>query len=184
MIRHALALAALLAAIPASAQSQQDALQARYDRALAAGYKALMLCGAIGHAQANGTQRTAESVLEWELTGIQAPLDAIVRELPHRIHFDPSGTQVGSVHVTWAEGNVQPRVATYEPGRGIQPRRTGQVARRMARRRLLQDVVNRGLRHAVHTRETWHPCPRFPSFHWCARGAISGWTSSAASRSG
>jgi CubicO group peptidase (beta-lactamase class C family) len=118
MIRHTLALAALLAAVPATAQSQQEALQARYDRALAAGYKALMLCSAIANAQANGTTRTAESVAEWELTGIQAPLDAIVRELDHRIYYDPSRTQLRSVHVTWAEGNVQPRVATFEQGRG------------------------------------------------------------------
>ncbi|MBX9727401.1 MAG: serine hydrolase, partial [Sphingopyxis sp.] len=43
-------LAAQTATAP-TAQSQQEAIQARYDRALAAGYKALMLCGAIASAE-------------------------------------------------------------------------------------------------------------------------------------
>lgn len=86
MIRHALAALALLSTAPAAAQSTTQAeLQERYDRALAAGYKALMLCSAIGNAEANGASRTPESVHEWELTGIQAPLDEIVRELPYEI---------------------------------------------------------------------------------------------------
>ena len=86
MIRTALAATALLlAAVPAAAQNQQEALAARYDRALAAGYKALMLCGAIANAEANGTVRTPDSVTQWELTGIQAPLDAIVPNLPHEV---------------------------------------------------------------------------------------------------
>ena len=46
MIRQTLAAAALLAsstiAAPLSAQSEQEQLDTRYDRALAAGYKALM----------------------------------------------------------------------------------------------------------------------------------------------
>ncbi len=86
MIRTLLAAPVLLlAALPAAAQSPQEMLQARYERALAAGYKALMLCGAIAHAEANGTTRTPESVAQWELAGIQAPLDAIVGELPFDI---------------------------------------------------------------------------------------------------
>ncbi|MDA0915000.1 MAG: serine hydrolase, partial [Proteobacteria bacterium] len=83
MIRTSLGALALLAAIPLStpavAQSAQEQLDARYDRALAAGYKALFLCSAIANAEANGTTRTPESVHEWELTGIQAPLNDIVR---------------------------------------------------------------------------------------------------------
>ena len=87
MIRTAFAATALLfaAAAPAAAQSQQDQLDSRYTRALAAGYKALMLCSAIANAEANGTTRTPESVAQWELTGIQAPLDAIVPTLPHEV---------------------------------------------------------------------------------------------------
>ena len=71
MIRHLLAAAALLASVPALAQSQQDTLDARYDRALAAGYKALFLCSAIANAERAGAKRTPESVMEWELVGIQ-----------------------------------------------------------------------------------------------------------------
>ncbi len=119
MIARTLAAAVLLfTSTPALAQSEQEQLDARYDRALAAGYKALMLCSALANAQANGTTRTPESVEQWELTGIQPPLDAIVPDLEYKIFYDPAGGQLRSVHVTWAEGDVQPRVATYEEGRG------------------------------------------------------------------
>ena len=111
MIRTAFAAAALLLAVPASAQSQQEALDARYDRALAAGYKALMLCSAIAHAEANGTTRTPESVVERELTGIQPPLDAIVRTLPHEIIRHGNGT-IERVNVAWDEAN-EPRSAVH-----------------------------------------------------------------------
>jgi CubicO group peptidase (beta-lactamase class C family) len=118
IVRTLAAAALLLVSAPALAQSEQEQLDARYDRALAAGYKALMLCSAIANAQANGTTRTPESVEEWELSGIQPPLDAIVASLEYRIFYDPAGGQLRSVHVTWAEGDVQPRVAAYEEGRG------------------------------------------------------------------
>jgi CubicO group peptidase (beta-lactamase class C family) len=112
MIRTALAATALLlAAAPAIAQSQQQQLGARYDRALAAGYKALMLCGAIAHAEANGTTRSPESVMQWELTGIQPPLDGIVSDLPFTIVRRPTG-QVAHVAVSWAE-DMPARVAGY-----------------------------------------------------------------------
>ena len=65
-------------ASPAAAQSQQEQLDARYDRALAAGYKALFLCSAIFNAERNGATRTPESVEKWELTGIRSPIDEIV----------------------------------------------------------------------------------------------------------
>ena len=59
MIRTMLAgatllLAAVPLAAPVLAQSQQEALEAHYDRAVAAGYKALMLCSAIAIAERNG----------------------------------------------------------------------------------------------------------------------------------
>ncbi|HAV79947.1 MAG TPA: serine hydrolase, partial [Erythrobacter sp.] len=48
MIRHAITAAALLAAAPLAAQSvTQEQIETRYDRSLAAGYKALFLCSAI-----------------------------------------------------------------------------------------------------------------------------------------
>lgn len=102
------ALAALIA-VPATAQSAQERLDARYDRALAAGYKALMLCSAISHAEANGTARTPESVAQWELTGIQAPLNDIVRDLEYTILRHENGT-VERVSVAWDDAQ-EPRYA-------------------------------------------------------------------------
>jgi CubicO group peptidase (beta-lactamase class C family) len=98
-------------ASPASAQTAQERIDERYHRALAAGYKALMLCSAIGNAEALGATRTPESVHAWELTGIQSPLDEIVRELPYEIVRRPSG-QIAYVAVTWAE-DMPARVASY-----------------------------------------------------------------------
>jgi CubicO group peptidase (beta-lactamase class C family) len=116
MIRSALAApiisgALLLAPVPAAAQSEQEALQTRYDRALAAGYKALMLCGAISSAEAGGTTRSPESVAQWELTGIQAPMSAHIADLPYTIVRRPSG-QIAHVAVTWAE-DMPARIAAY-----------------------------------------------------------------------
>lgn len=110
MIRTALAAATLLiAASPAVAQTQQEALEARHDRALAAGYKALMLCSAIAIAERNGASRSPESVAAWELTGVQAPLDAVIRDLPFTIRRGPEG-EVAQVAVEWAT-DMAPRVA-------------------------------------------------------------------------
>ncbi len=120
MIRTAFAAATLLFAIPAAAQSQQEALDARYDRALAAGYKALMLCSAIASSEATGMgARTPESVHEWELTGIQQPLDTVIRELPYEIVQEPgeSDSMIIRVEVTWA-ADMPPRFALNFPGSG------------------------------------------------------------------
>ena len=105
------AVAALFFTAPATAQSAQDRLDARYERALAAGYKALMLCGAIANAERNGTTRTPESIHEWELTGIYPALDPIIRDLPYEIVRRPTG-QVAHVQVEWAE-DMPDRVAAY-----------------------------------------------------------------------
>ncbi|MBU2587531.1 MAG: beta-lactamase family protein [Alphaproteobacteria bacterium] len=112
----AAATAALTLATPLSAQSQQERLDARYDRALAAGYKALMLCSAIAHAEANGVTRSPESVAQWELVGIQAPLDVIIDELPFEIVRRPSG-QIAYVKVTWTD-DMPARIASHSPGHG------------------------------------------------------------------
>ncbi|NBB24984.1 serine hydrolase [Porphyrobacter sp. SLTP] len=118
MIRTAFAASTLLlAALPASAQSQQEALVARYDRALAAGYKALMLCGAIANAERNGATRTPESVEQWELTGIQAPHDAIIGTLPYEIVRRPSG-QIAHVAVRWADDMPARIAANFGPETG------------------------------------------------------------------
>ncbi|NCP15185.1 MAG: serine hydrolase [Sphingomonadales bacterium] len=111
MIRTILAAATLLLAVPVAAQSQQDRLDARYDRALAAGYKALMLCSAIAHAEANGARRTPESVDAWELAGIQPPLDGIVGSLGHEIVRHDNGT-IERVNVIWDEAS-EPRSALH-----------------------------------------------------------------------
>jgi CubicO group peptidase (beta-lactamase class C family) len=117
MIRTAFAATALLLAAPAIAQSQQERLDARYDRALAAGYMALMLCSAISHAEANGTTRTYASVSAWELSGIQAPFDGIVRGLPFIVLHNLTG-QIDHVAVIWAD-DMPPREAAYfGPDRG------------------------------------------------------------------
>ncbi|MFM7378646.1 MAG: serine hydrolase domain-containing protein [Erythrobacter sp.] len=117
MIRTALAATALLLAIPTAAQNQQEALDARYHRALAAGYKALMLCGAISSAEANGAERTPESVMEWELSGIQAPQASVIAELPFTVIRSRDGS-IARVAVSWAE-DISARTAIYGgPGNG------------------------------------------------------------------
>ncbi len=121
MIRTASAIAAaatllfaLPATAPASAQSQQERLDARYDRALAAGYKALMLCGAIANAERIGETRSEESVAALELIGIQAPLDRIVGGLSHRIFRAAQGTgALTHVEVDWSD-NMPPRLAWHQ----------------------------------------------------------------------
>ncbi|KLE35859.1 serine hydrolase domain-containing protein [Aurantiacibacter luteus] len=99
MIRHTLAAAALLFATPALAQSQAD-LDARYDRALAAGYKALFLCGALNSDARH--VRDAASIEEWELTGVYSALDPIVRTLEHRLEYG-TDTSLDYVAVDWSE---------------------------------------------------------------------------------
>lgn len=101
-------------AIPLAAQAvSQEQIQTRYDRALAAGYKALFLCGAIANAERNGAARTPDSVMEWELTGIQPPLDGIVADLPYRVLRD-ADQRVAHVEVDWTD-DMPPRFA--EAGR-------------------------------------------------------------------
>lgn len=112
MIRTVFAASALLLApLPALAQTQDD-LDARYDRALAAGYKALMLCGAIANAERAGTTRSPESVAEWELSGIQSPQDSLIDGLPFEINRQQGILEY--VSVDWDEGEP-PRIAAHRP---------------------------------------------------------------------
>ncbi len=128
----ALAAAAAVAAsglaplAPLAAQSAQERLDERYDRALAAGYKALFLCSGTANAERLGAQRSPQSIHEWELTGIQSPLDAMVRDLPFEI-LRRSGEStdlapVDHVRVPFAD-DMPARVAVHIPGEGcfIQP---------------------------------------------------------------
>ncbi len=117
MIRSSLGALALFATVTtaASAQSQQE-VDARYDRALAAGYKALFLCSAIANAERVGEERTVDSIVAMELTGIYPTLDPIVRQLPHEIVRTTNGV-VEHVSVKWAD-DMQPRIARYRAGQG------------------------------------------------------------------
>ncbi|EDL50093.1 serine hydrolase [Erythrobacter sp. SD-21] len=117
MIRHAFAATALLAATPIAAQlTTQDELDSRYDRALAAGYKALFLCSAIANAEAAGSSRGSDSVHKWELTAIYPNLDPIIRDLPFNIVRDMGGP-LQLVSVEWDE-DMPSRTAYYTPGVG------------------------------------------------------------------
>ena len=111
------AASALALAAPAVAQSaSQTDLQQSYDRALAAGYKALFLCSAIANAERNGATRSLESVEEWELAGIQAPLNDIIGELVPSVIRTESG-MVQAVTVAWSD-NMPPRAALHDEGAG------------------------------------------------------------------
>ena len=108
-------IAAMLFVPPSIAAAQDMPEPTRYDRALAAGYKALMLCGAIGNSDPRGGRRTADSVARYELSGIQAPLDTIITDLPARIETGRDDA-LDYVAVDWAP-DMPPRVAAYRnPG--------------------------------------------------------------------
>ncbi|MEL7738621.1 serine hydrolase [Citromicrobium bathyomarinum] len=118
MIRTSLAALAALA-LPASLAAQsttQEQLDARYDRALAAGYKALFLCSALANAQRNGAERTPESVEAWELSGIYPRIDAIIGDLEYSIQHDAAG-RVALVEVDWAD-DMPPRFAEASHDQG------------------------------------------------------------------
>ncbi|MBX7482686.1 serine hydrolase domain-containing protein [Qipengyuania qiaonensis] len=116
MIRTVLAAAALLVAFPLAAQSStQEELDARHNRALAAGYKALFLCGALAP-DVTGMRRTEASVLEYELTGIYPAMDSLIASLPHRLERGSDGF-VDYVAVEWTDG-MPTRVAAYRQDRG------------------------------------------------------------------
>ena len=102
-----LILAAVAALVPLTAAAQAPSTA---DRAMAAGYKALMVCGALKNAEAAGTTRTLESVETHELVGIYPELDPLVREMTAEV--GPT-----SVSVQWDEA-MPPRVAVWRPARG------------------------------------------------------------------
>ncbi|MDG6078454.1 class C beta-lactamase-related serine hydrolase [Erythrobacter litoralis] len=117
MIRQTLSAAALFIALPlapqAAAQSvSQEEIEDRYDRALAAGYKALFLCSAIGNADPSGLRRAPRSVEAMELFGIQAPLDDIVGTLEAKVETGQDRA-LDYVSVIFAD-EVEPRVAVFK----------------------------------------------------------------------
>lgn len=117
----AVAFAVITVTSPASAQSAQERLDERYKLALAAGYKALFLCGAIANAERNNTSRTEESVHDWELTGVYSAIDPIVRDLEHRVLRD-AARNVAHVEVDWVD-DMPPRFAEagYDTGCRLAP---------------------------------------------------------------
>lgn len=104
-----LAAVAVLAG-PSAAAFAQSPAPTPATRAMAAGYKALMICGAVKNAEAAGGARTVESVEANELVGIYPELDPLVREMT---------AEMGAnyVSVAWDEA-MPPRVAVWRPGRG------------------------------------------------------------------
>ncbi|KPF80452.1 hypothetical protein IP78_07065 [Brevundimonas sp. AAP58] len=109
MRKTALILAATLVASPVLAQ-QTPPERPPAVRAMAAGYKALMVCGAVFNAREAGAERSLDSIRDNELTGIYAELDPLVREMPMEVGD-------GFVRVPW--GSPLPdRLAVHTPGRG------------------------------------------------------------------
>lgn len=104
----AVALLLLAAAAPTLAQTPPAPRPA--DLAMAAGYKALMVCGAVFNAREAGAERTVESVEAHELVGIYPELDPLVRDMR---------AEVGEaeVRVAW-DAAMPPRLAVHTPGRG------------------------------------------------------------------
>ncbi|HYC74210.1 serine hydrolase [Brevundimonas sp.] len=101
--------AAVALASPAFAQTP-PAEPTSATRAMAAGYKALMVCGALKNAEAAGGSRTVESVEANELVGVYPEIDALVREMP--VEVLPA-----RVAVAWDE-TMPPRSAVWRRGRG------------------------------------------------------------------
>ena len=115
---HSIGALALLSGIlaPAPSLAQEAEESGRYDLALAAGYKALMLCGAIGNSGSDGLRRSAQSVNQYELQGIYPALDGIIRDLPHQLMTGSDGL-LDRVTVDWAP-DMPPRVAVFSSSGG------------------------------------------------------------------
>ena len=107
MRRTASLFLALVLAAPSAAQQPARAPTA-YDRAIAAGYKALTLCSAMF----NGAGRTQAQVEALELTGIYPEYDAIVPTLTAEVD-----AQRQRVRVTF-DPAMPPRLASFRSGGG------------------------------------------------------------------
>jgi CubicO group peptidase (beta-lactamase class C family) len=110
MRRTASLLLGLLLAAPAAAQ-QAPREPSAYDRAVAAGYKALTLCSAMF----NGDGRTQAQVEALELTGIYPEYDSIVPTLTARVH--PADGFVARVEVGF-DSALPARIAHWVSGEG------------------------------------------------------------------
>jgi len=101
----ALIAAVLLAMSPAAAQQAKEPTV--HDRAIAAGYKAAMLCSGIFDAQAMGAKRTRESIEANELKGIYPEYDGLIAAMPAVIE---RGQMANRVLVTY-DPDAPPRIA-------------------------------------------------------------------------
>lgn len=110
--RTSLLLALLLATAPSYAQQATTAPPSAYDRAIAAGYKALTLCSTVFNAGRSEAQ--AEAL---ELTGIYPNHDALLPTLEARVSRIDRNVTVAF------DPTLPPRLATYRADRGctIQP---------------------------------------------------------------
>lgn len=109
---------ALLIATPASAQQKEPTT---YDRAIAAGYKALTLCSGIFNAG-----RTKEQIEALELTGIYREYDAIVPTLEAKV--ERIGADFGLVSAGF-DAHLPPRAAFWQYGKGCSVLPIGMAAR-------------------------------------------------------
>lgn len=128
--RFGFGIAALIAALVGLAPAPAAAQQAPtlHDRAIAAGYKAAMLCSGIFDARAAGATRTRESIEANELKGIYPEYDALVGAMPAEIgdrsvvvRYDPA--MPGRIAVSGVlNGCTTLPIGTPEPSRPATPR--------------------------------------------------------------
>jgi CubicO group peptidase (beta-lactamase class C family) len=115
-MRAALSFAALTASSGAAAQAVAPAPTAPYARAIAAGYKAAMLCSGIFNAGRTEAQVTAD-----ELAGIYPDYQPLIAGLPATVD-----RARGRVSVAF-DNKLPPRVSTFAAGRGCRSEPIGWV---------------------------------------------------------
>jgi len=106
---------ALIATAPSAAQTVPPREATPHDRAIAAGYKALMICGALNAARVAGGTRSVASVEANELRGTYPEYDALLPTL--KAEVGDAGIQVAY------DREMPPRIAAYNFFRGctLQP---------------------------------------------------------------
>ena len=111
-MRRTLSFLLFLLAAPAASQQAPAREPSAYDRAVAAGYKALTLCSAMF----NGDGRTQAQVEALELNGIYPEYDSIVPTLDARVQPDTNGV-TARVEVGF-DSAMPPRIAHWVVGEG------------------------------------------------------------------
>ncbi|MBV7266736.1 serine hydrolase domain-containing protein [Erythrobacter ani] len=127
MIKTVLAAAAVLAmTAPAFAQSAQHQLETRYDRALAAGYKALFLCSAMDTWETTGQIRRPEEIEQWDLAGIDPNYAPYLLDLEAKEYRRERFLDLHHIAVEWAD-DMPPRIASTNYGEGCRIEPIGQI---------------------------------------------------------